>query len=345
MSFNTRERGKHLRRATALGAMAVSALLAVAGCTGESSTTGSTTTTGSEDRDPYAPETTDITGASFRAGGSAALIEAELGGYASEYGITITPEWIESSAIALSSLISGDVQVAYSSYAGVIDAVQQGIPLVLVAEAIASTPGAAMLEALPDSGITSIEDLPGKTVAVVSLNSSHAVKIKDSLIDAGIDPATVNFVELPYGEVPAALEQGTVDASSATGASLRQAKDELSTVTVFDYGGGKYEGMAEAGWIMTQDFVSQNPNTVAAFQCSMQKGADKVMTDDATYRDILVDPIGLSQEAAALDVRNTFQSEIRPDPLQLNADILENIEVLTSPFDMQSIVEPWPDNC
>jgi ABC-type nitrate/sulfonate/bicarbonate transport system substrate-binding protein len=329
---------------TAQATLAAGAALALlVGCGGDAESSGSSSAAASAD--PKAPETTELTGMGFKGGGSASFIQAAKGGAAADYGLTMEMEWLESSAAAIPAVISGDVQVAASSYAGVIDAANQGIPVRVVSGGWASTPNVASLETLPNSGITSLEDLIGKTVAVVSLNSSHAVKIKNSMQEEGLDWKQVNFVELPYGEVPAALEQGTVDASSATGAALTAVKNNLQSVTVFDYGGGEYEGMAETGYIMSQQFIDENPNTVAAFQCAMLRAADEMNSDDAAYREILATDMEFPPPAVEADVKNTFASELNEDELQINADILENIGSLEEPFDMMSIVVPTPTTC
>lgn len=324
-----------------LAAVSVTAMLALSACGGSTSRSAPVLPDGA---DPHAPEVTEISALTFRAPIAAGIIQTSRGGADEEFGLNVTPQWIESSATAVSQIVAGDVQAAQSSYFGVIDAARQGIDVIIVSESYASNPGAASLESMPDSGITELKDLIGKKVAVVSLNSSHAVKIKDSLLDQGLDPAQVEFVELPYGQVPAALQQGTVDASSAQGATLAQVKDTLDTVTIFDYGDGKYNGMAESGWIMKKTFIEQNPNTVAAFQCALLKGTEQVK-DEAVYAEILKTDLGFDDQAVASDIAPEFGATIRSEPLQLNADILKKIGSIDEDFDVASITLPTPDNC
>ncbi|MGO2111859.1 MAG: ABC transporter substrate-binding protein [Pseudoclavibacter sp.] len=322
-------------------AIGASALIALTGCSGG----GSGSTADLEAGDPHAPELTEVSVAGILGPGPAAAWAAQESGIAAEYGLTIDPMWVDSSAVSTTAVVSGEAAASIASYFGVIDAINQGLALSVVAEAYASSPDAAMLIALPDSGIESVEDLPGKTVNVLSLNSSHAVKIKDQLQELGLDPESVNFVELPYGEVPAALEQGTVDASSAVGTALQTSVEELGAEVVFDYGAEPYEGMAESGFIMSNDFISSNPNTTAALQCALTRATQALIDDRELYEQFLSEELGMGAEAIAVDVPVAYEPTLRLDQLQRNADLYYETGYLDSEMDLTQYALPIPDNC
>ncbi|WP_291045085.1 ABC transporter substrate-binding protein [Herbiconiux sp.] len=346
--FRSRSRARRFVPVFALTAAAALVLAGCSGASGDPATTGSGSGDGASKgaaADPRAPEQTDVAVGGIRAPGLAPLSLAQSAGIAADYGLEWTPSWVDNSGIAVTSVLSGDLVAANSSYFGVIDAALQGLDIVVVTEGWASAPGTGSLETMPDSGIESVEDLIGKTVAVVSLNSSHAIKLKDQLLKADLDPDDVNWVELPYGEVATALEQGTVDASSAVGAALAAAKNDLGTVTVFDYGSGEYEGMAESGYIMKRSFVEANPNTTAAIQCTLAESAQLALDDEETYLGELTAVFGMTPEAAKADVPPAFISGSRADALQKNADIYLNVGSIEGEFDMSSITIPMPENC
>ncbi|GAB3615559.1 hypothetical protein GCM10027416_01160 [Okibacterium endophyticum] len=314
--------------------------LALAGC----SAPGTSSPQTAADADPAAPEQSSVSVATFRATAAAPVL---MGQEASDdaYGLTIEPAFIESSAAGVSQLVSGDVDFGFSSYFGVIDAVNQGIPLRLVSEDLASAPDIVTLEALPGSGITGLEDLEGRKVAVPSLNSSLDIKITYAMTEAGLDPDTVEFVELPYGEVGAALETGTVDAGSLQGVAQATVRDTLGTEVVFDYGSGEFEGFAESGWLVTQSFLDANPNTVAAFQCTVQAGAEAAMNDDEAYTAMLKDDLGYDDAAIAATVKPSIISGLRIEALQQSPDMLFTLGLIDEEFDMSAIVVPFPEDC
>ncbi len=293
--------------------------------------------------DPASPEITDVTLAGIRGPGTIPLQYA-ADAYGQEYGLTITPSFVDNSGVAVTSVISGDAAAANTSYFGVIDAINQGLPLVLIAEGWASTPDTGSLEALPDSGIEGLEDLAGKTVNVISLNSSHAIKLRDAMLEADLDPDAVDWVELPYGEVAAALEQGTIDASSAVGPTLAAVRG-MGSVTVFDYGSGEYEGMAESGWVASREFVEKNPNTVAAIQCALFAAQGALVADRALFEEQFSAFLGAPAEVAANEVMLAYQTENRLEDIQRNADIYFDSGRLGEKFDFSSHVLPAPRTC
>lgn len=72
---------------------------------------------------------------------------------------------------------------------------------------------------------SSAVDLPGRTVAVNTLNNIGDVTIKAVLQSEGIDPNGVSFTELAFPDMPAAVEQKRVDAAWACGPFVTQMLD------------------------------------------------------------------------------------------------------------------------
>jgi NitT/TauT family transport system substrate-binding protein len=291
--------------------------------------------------DPSSPEVTDVSLAGIRAPG---LIPLEVAAHSTETALTISPYYVDNSGVAVTSVVSGDAAAVNTSYFGVIDAINQGLDLVVIAEGWASTPETGSLETLPDSGIESLADLEGRTVNVISLNSSHAIKLRHAMLEQGLDPDAVDWVELPYGEVAAALEQGTVDASSATGPSLAAVRG-MGSSAVFDYGADEYEGMAESGWVASRQFVEDNPNTIAAIQCALFDAQGAISDDRDFYNEQFVEFLDVPLEAAEADIPLNFQTENRLEEIQRNADIYFASGRLTEEFDFAPYVLPTPDNC
>ncbi|MET4639244.1 ABC transporter substrate-binding protein [Mycetocola sp. 2940] len=295
-----------------------------------------------EGGDPSAPEVSEVKLAGIKGPGTIPLQVAADNGTIED--LTISPFFVDNSGIAVTSVISGDAAAANTSYFGVIDAINEGLDLVVIAEGWASTPKTSSLEALPASGIEGLEDLEGKTVNVISLTSSHAIKLRDAMLAEDLDPDAVDWVELPYGEVAAALEQGTVDASSAVGPTLAAVRG-LGSAPVFDYGDEPYEGMAESGWVASRSFVEKNPNTIAAIQCEIFAAQGALVEDRAFFEEQFTAFLGAPPAVAAQEVMLDYQTENRESEIQRNADIYFSSGRLTEEFDFSEFVIPAPESC
>lgn len=338
-----------LRRGTTRGILMATAAVGVAALlTACASGTPTPTTEPTQDApttavDPHSPELASIKVTGIKGPGVVPLIVA-ADKFSEQYGLTIEYVPADNSGVAITQVVSGDVASANASYFGVIDAIAQGLPLVVAAEGWASTPETGFLMARAGSGIEELADLTGKTVNVISLTSSHAIKLRDSMVAEGLDPDEVNWVELPYSEVAAAFEQGTIDASSAVGPTLAAVRGAGAT-PVFDYGSGSYAGMAESGWITSTTFVAQNPNTIAAFQCAIFAAQGALNTDRALYEEYFQSFLGAPEAAAKADVMLDFQTTNRIDALNRNVEVYEASGLLGQSIDFADHTLAAPTNC
>ena len=78
----------------------------------------------------------------------------------------------------------------------------------------------------PESGITSVADLEGRTIAIVGLRSGPEVATRVVLDEAGVDSESVSFVELAYPDMVAAVQGDRVDAAFIVDPFLSKAKAE-----------------------------------------------------------------------------------------------------------------------
>jgi NitT/TauT family transport system substrate-binding protein len=137
-------------------------------------------------------------------------------GFFEEQGIDLTLEAAQGGAAVVPGVVSGDYQFGFSNVTSLLVAAQEGLPLQVVANGVASTGeegadfGAVVTS--PDSGITDAAGLAGKRIAVNTLNNIGTTTVNASIRAAGGDPSGVDYVELPFPDMPAALDAGNVDA-------------------------------------------------------------------------------------------------------------------------------------
>jgi len=334
----------HLRESLLAGAAGLAVVGMVAGCS-SSPTTDPSTEPGGGIVQPTEPIKLKI--ALFQTAGTGPGLAATTEGTYEKYGLDVEPVWITSSAAAVAQLLAGDVQAAHTAYFGVIDSTVNGIPLDIISELTFAVPEVNTIETLPSSGIEDVCDFENKTVAVLDLNAAMVNLIKYGMSEGGCDSSLVNLVELPYAEVPAALERGTIDAGAAYGVGVNELKGTLQTVTAYDLGGGLLDGFAQSGLVVTKEYAEQNPDTVARIQCAIADAASIIIEDDDAYVEAVVAATGQSAEDVRAAAKPGFTDVLRTDKLRQVVDIMSASDPGRVPddFDIDDAIVPQPTNC
>lgn len=193
----------------------------------------------------------------------------ELGseeGIFEDHGLTVTLEQTPNGADAIPLLLQGSMQFTRLDIATAVNAVQQGLDVVIVAPVTVGQgdeKGFTGIVVNPDLGMTDAADLEGKNVQVNALGGTAQLLVSATVAEAGGDPEKVNFVELGTQEALPALQQGSVDAiatvepfqTAAEGAGFQYlANPELVIV-----------GVPTFVYVTTQAYADENPEIVQQF--------------------------------------------------------------------------------
>jgi taurine transport system substrate-binding protein len=172
------------------------------------------------------------------------------------------------------AMASGDVQIGEVGSAGVAAAASQGqdIKLFWILDDIAS---AEALVARKGSGVESVKDLKGKKVATPFVSTSHYQLMVD-LKAEGVDPKTVNVMNLRPPEIAAAWGRGDIDAAFIWDPVLTKVKaDGKVLITSGDIGKKGYPTFD--GIVVNAEWAAKNE----AFMVALVKALAKA---DADYR-------------------------------------------------------------
>ena len=160
-------------------------------------------------------------------------------GFFASRKIELTMESGQGGAAIVPGVVSGQFQFGFSNITSLLIAQTKNVPIKVVANGVAST------------------GVAGKKVAVNTLKNIGDTVVRESVRKAGGDPSTITFVEMPFANMPAALDGGQVDAAFVV-------EPIMSTVT----GAG--------GRVVAWCYADPAPNlTVAAYFASTKLIADK----------------------------------------------------------------------
>ena len=286
-----------------------------------------------------APEVSELTVGTLPIVDVAPVHIAIAEGLFEDEGLTVTPEVMQGGAAAIPALQGGDLDVAFGAWPSFLIANQQGIELRAIADGVAATEGFTQFLALPDSGL---EDNPaemaGKTVALNTLGNLGELALRSTLAAAGVDYADVTPVEIPFPDMGASLEGGSVDVIWAVEPGVTGNKSGIGAVTVIDSYVGEMENFPVAGYMVTAEFAEQNPNTVAAFTRAIEAAAQMANDDPQVVIDIVQTYTELPAELVEQLTYPEYRGELDVGNLQRVYDYMLEFEMAEEGLDVSSLV-------
>ncbi|MFI5800851.1 ABC transporter substrate-binding protein [Streptomyces sp. NPDC051677] len=207
-------------------AVAVLTVAGAAGCGSSSSATDASSSDGGK--------TTEVKVGIIPIVDVAPLYLGKEKGFFSSRGIELKMEAAQGGAAIIPGVVSGQFQFGFSNVTSLMIAQSKGVPIKSVVNGAASTgdttkdiSGVAVKK---DSPIKSAKELVGKTVAVNTLQNIGDTTVREVVRKDGGDPSKVKFVEMPFDQMPAALDGGRVDAAWMGEPALTIAKGQGARV-------------------------------------------------------------------------------------------------------------------
>lgn len=294
-------------------------LLSATACSGSSSAT-------------IAPEEQSLTVGYFPLVHTATAVHADNSGIFEEEGLDIKLTATQGGATAVPSLVSGNIDVIYTNYTSVLLAAHQGIELSIISgNDIGGADHGIFVS--PDSGISSISDLKGKTFAVNNLQNIGTIAIRAQLESAGLEASDLDIVEMPYPDMASALENGIIDAAWQV-EPFQAGATANGLVKIGDLFAGPVEDMPVAGWVTTRAFAEQNPEAIEAFQESIARSAKDLQDNREALVDLVPSYTKVSADVVeAIELPN-FSSALDAAQLEKAAQLMHEHGIIDSPLDI-----------
>ncbi|MFE8953270.1 ABC transporter substrate-binding protein [Streptomyces althioticus] len=189
-------------------------------------------------------------------------------GFYKKRGLDLTLETSQGGAAIVPGVVSGQFEFGFSNTTSLMVARSRSVPVRAVANGVASTGKAGAdfggVVVKGDSPVKSPKDLAGKKVAVNTLKNIGDTSVRESVRKAGGDPKSVQFVELPFDQMPAALDAGQVDAAWVVEPSLSVAKEQGARVVASNFVDVSPE-LTIAFYFTSDKLAQQDPELVKKF--------------------------------------------------------------------------------
>ena len=245
-------------------------------------------------------------------------------GFFEEEGITIEPQFGEGGAAIVPSVLSGDYQIGFSNTTSLVIASTQNVPVQIISQGVVG--GASEDEAwdavlvAKDSGIESPADLAGKTIAVNTLQNVGPLTINTALDAEGIDYSSVNYVEVPFPEMNAALESGDVDAVWVVEPFVGQGLAAGSKAILFPYE-QTTPNLTVATYFSSTDYIAGNEDVIDRFVSAMNRSLEFAQENPDAAREVVLEYTQIPPEAAEAMTLPQWGSDLNVDTIELVAEL------------------------
>jgi NitT/TauT family transport system substrate-binding protein len=233
---------------------------------------------------------------------AAPLFIARNEGFFEDVGLSVETVPVESAAAQLPALTSGTVQFAQSTPLTALTAVGEGLPVRVVVGGGRSGDGAGDLTGVAvgaSSDAQSLEDLEGGTVSVIVLKSGAEYAIRDLFELNGLDISSVELVEVPFAEIPAALASDRVDASFIAEPFKTIVESEGGRTISAGLSAIAGRSIEESSWITTADYLEEAPDVVERFVEAMYRANAFANDNLETVRAVLREETEIPPEVIA----------------------------------------------
>lgn len=327
----------------AISVVAMAGILAACGSSSSAAAVSATKSTSSATK----PSNKVITFGLIPATNDEPVVVAQHFGYYKQAGITVDLKNFNGGPLLMQAVAAGSIDGGISGTPPVILGIAGGVPIKIVNGAGTSMmPGSEEMNALvvsKSSGITSLKQLKGKTIAVQSLSGVGSLLLQEyALPSAGLNSSDVHIETLPWANMGSAFSTGKVVAATPFSPYLQHIlSTESSKVDILanltNYFPGKSFPLA-VNVFNTKALTQLGTPTINAFLSGTAKGVSYVEAHPNKSKSIFASYMGMALSSIQNVPTGEFVSSVNSKDLQLVANGLLALKEVSKKINIASYV-------
>jgi NitT/TauT family transport system substrate-binding protein len=266
------------------------------------------------------------------------FLAMEKGMFASR-GINVELQRAASPVPVVASLVAEQADFGFVTTPVLINANREGTPIKCVAPIdgqVSPDRDASALVAAAGSGIDSLDDLSGKSVAVVQLASINLIGAKKLIEDAG--STGTEYIAMPFPQMPQALADGRVDAAVITSPYVETALD-AGAVPLAHPSSDLFPNGTIYCYAATAQYLSENATVAQGFHDAMEEAILYAKDHEDEALATLVEHLELTPEQAQAQIIPTnYVPEINLDSITAIQDVMAQQGSINSTVDPADLV-------
>jgi NitT/TauT family transport system substrate-binding protein len=239
------------------------------------------------------------------------------------------------------AIVSNSIQIGGPTSTVFLQAADGGLDLVAVAGASIMNPSSNVnIAAFARNGVTIKEpkDFVGKKVGAPGLGAFLHVLFVKWLVEKGVDPKSVNFVEVTFPTMADIIKSGGVDAVlTAEPFVTRMLNANLGTVAA-RYGAELARTEPIIFYAASRDWAEKNPETIRKFRDAIAEGAAIVNADrdkaSASISKFTKQPIELVKATPP----NQSEPALKAGQLAWWIDVMSSQKMLQTKLDLNKLM-------
>jgi NitT/TauT family transport system substrate-binding protein len=269
---------------------------------------------------------------------SAEVFYAQDMGFFKKAGLDVAIQQFTNGGAVAQAVLGGALDIGLADLVSVASGHSHGVPFTYIAAAAFYTAKQPtyFMAVMPNSAIHAAKDFNGKTVAVNGLKNVNQIPTMAWIDKNGGDSQTVKFVEMPYPQMPAALEQGQIGAAAMVEPFITFNRGKFRIISLGD--AGIADKFLVSGYVSTVKWTKAHPTTVRKFAQVMHDTADWANANPALSAPILVKYSKLPIKVAQNMTRTLYGDRLDVGLLQPVIDATAKYDVIAKSFPAGEIV-------
>lgn len=262
-------------------------------------------------------------------------------GFFEEEGLRVEPQVAQAGAAITTGVVSGDFDVGFAAAIIMILANAEGLPVRIIA-----TGNQAALEAedawagimVPEDGpVDELADLEGQTVAVNALEGTVQLTMLAALEKQGVDTSTIEFLEIPFPDMPAALKDGQVPAVGTVEPFVTSIEQQGGRM-LLPYLHTVEPGMTVGTYFTHERTLEEQPDLVERFAAAMNRSLEYTRDHEQEARDAIAEYTETPPEVLSELSLPLWRSELNPESIQLQADLAQEFGFTDERVDASDLI-------
>lgn len=237
-------------------------------------------------------------------------------------GLSVDLVRLNSTEDGIRQVDAGMLDVTLASYVAMIKAASNGMELEVQGEAYQAGRNSIALVTLPDSNYRNPNSKPNPKIAVNTIGDVATLTSTVALEQAGVDRNQIEYVAMPFADMPQALSTKQVDAAWMIEPYITKIRVSSGAQIVTDTAVGQTADFPLSGYVASRRMTQANQNTMKVFRKALSEAQQRA-SDRMTVQGVLPQYAEIDSMVAALVSLGTYPATLSKERLQRVSELVQ----------------------